>query len=556
MKKLLKSLIALFMCAVTFFGVTACGNDDEENATELTLFGWSLTSVNAAKKTNSPLYAKIKEHSNVDLKVNSVDSGVYDDALNKLFNAGELTDLFITYGPERAKQYKKMIDNETLLAVSDYVSETKYPNLYKHLKKFDFLKDIYYSNGKHWSIPTLHTNEHSLYVRMDWIENLNKTSKLTQILTEELGHVPSEAELEQYKFKEPTTILEFYRLAKAFTKYDPDENGLNDTYGYSGTSDLWSENWIYIAFSGGYQNMIKGADGKYTSSTITDGTKQAIAFLNRLHQERIMHPDWQTDTFDDKQVKFNQGKVGIIEAHNWFNNIIIGFRAVNPSYSIEEASKVIKMINPPAGPNGDYGISGHPGFWTVVCLNADMSEAKREKALALMDYLYSEEGQNLFVYGIENVHYKVEGGEKVSIMGKNSSGYNYTVASYDAAYPLSEFCNWVADYYSPYATNADKIVPQMQKSAQYAVYEEKPFLQTPLYVENFQSMEDYAEECFVGFITGSEYYGNYSNGMPTWDNIVNVNSNFQSAWNAFKTKYLGDYKGSETIAEYNQYANK
>ena len=556
MKKLLKSLLSLILCVSTLFGITACKEPEEEDATELTLFAWSLTSVKAAKKTNSPLYAKIKEHSGVDLDANSVDSAVYDDALNKLFNAGELTDLFVTYGPERAKQYKKMIDNETLLPVSDYVSETKYPNLYKHLNKFDFLTDLYYADGKHWSIPTLHTNEHSLYVRMDWINNLNKTDKLTRILTEELGHAPSEAELEEYKFKEPTNILEFYRLARAFTKYDPDENNLNDTYGYTGTSDLWSENWIYIAFSGGYQHMVKQANGEYTSSTITDGTKQAIAFLNRLHNEGIMHPDWQTDTFDDKQVKFSQGKVGIIEGHNWFNNMVIGFRSVNPSLSIEEASETIKMITPPAGPNGDYGIAGHPGFWTVVCLNADMSAAKREKALALMDFLYSEEGQNLFVYGIEGVHYKMEGGERVSLMGKNSSGYNYTVASYDAAYPLSEFCNWVADYHSPYATNADKIVPQMEKSANYAVHEEKPYVQTPLYVEHFQSMEDYAEECFVGFITGKDYFANYSSGMPTWDNIAIVNSNFQSAWDAFKVKYLGDYRGSDTIAEYNQYANR
>ena len=545
-KKLITLLTALLL--------TSCNSVNDDST--LTIYCWSISSINTAKKTNSPIYQKIKENTNADIIAKTINSSAYEEAINKLFNTEELPDVFVTYGPERPNQYKKMIENGTLLAISDYVSETKYKNLYKHLQNYKFLEDLYYVNHKQYSIPTNFSLEHSIYVREDWIENLNKKEKLTQILTDELGHTPSEEELSIYKFKDPTTILEFYRLARAFTFYDPDENGINDTYGYTSTSDMWSDNFIYNAFAGGYQMMVKDND-KYNASIITNNTKKAVSFINKMHNEGIMHPDWQTDTFDDKQTKFCQGKVGIIECHNWFNNIIVGFRSANPNISIEKASQIIKMINPPTNENGMGGISSHPNFWTVTCINAKMSKAKIEKALTLMDYLYSKEGQDLFVYGIEGIHYEMKDNERVSLMGKNNSGFNYTVASYDAAYPFSNFCNWTADYFSPYATNASLINKQMEEAKKYSVYEDHPFVQTPKYVSYFEGMNDYSEEKFNEFITGDKYYNNTSNKLAKvgYEDLYSFNDEFNSNWNAYVNIVLNDYKGQEVIDEYNQYLN-
>ena len=553
MKKLTKALVCVAMAVFLCLPAAACGGG-QGDPDQLSIFGWSLASVQTAQKTNTPIYAKIKKNTGVDLKVHSVNSAAFDEALNKLFNMRELTDLFITYGPEKPALYEKMIKDGAILPVSDYVSESKYPNLHKHLQQYEFLEDnLYYAEGKQWSIPTNHSLEHAIYVRQDWIDNLNQPEKLRTILTEELGRTPTEEELETMKFKLPDTLLEFYRLARAFTKYDPDGNGQHDTYGYTGASDMWSENWIYIAFSGGYQQMVPNGEGGYTSSDASEGAKQAIAFINRLHNEGIMHPDWQTDTFSDKQDKFCQDKVGIIEAHCWFNNIVTGYISAHADQSIEEASGRIAMIAPPAGPDGTRGILGHPGFWTAVCINANIGEAKIEKALTLMDYLYSPEGQDLFVYGVEGENYKVENGEKVSLMGKNASGFNYTVASYDAAYPLSAFCNWTADYFSPFATNADKIIAQMEAAKAYATVEEHPMVQTPLYVKNFEGMISFAEESFMDMITSESNYREPAGGEVTWENLYSYNAAFNESWNAYIDKYMGDYQGKATIDEYNEY---
>ena len=85
-------------------------------------------------------------------------------------------------------------------------------------------------NGKMYMIPPVWTQEHTMFIRMDWIENLNK--KLAAILVKD-GVISNEISMtdaiyETYKFTVPQDLMEFYRLCRAFTLYDPDGNGKDD----------------------------------------------------------------------------------------------------------------------------------------------------------------------------------------------------------------------------------------------------------------------------------------------------------------------------------------
>ncbi len=555
-KSFLKKIFAASLGVVLIFAAVGCGGKGDGPVNELTLFRWDFSYVNTAKKMNSPLYKAVSDAiGGVELTAITTGSDAWEDAITRRFNTNELPDLFITKGPETPALYRKMIRDEAIVPVSDYVSETKYPNLYRQLQKYDFLKDnVYYSKGKHWSVPINWSLEFAMYVRADWIDNLNKPEKLTRILTEELGHAPSAAELEAGRFQEPDDLVEFYRLARAFTLYDPDENGASDTYGYS-SSDCYTDNWIYEAF-GGYNHMIKDGDG-YTNSSVTEGNKKAVAFINRLISENIMDPDWVTNNVDDKQDKFMQGKVGMMLAHTWYNTIVSGFMAANFGETIESATAKIDMIAPPAGPDGTRGAKGHPDFWTVICINADIGKAKILKALELLDFLHSDEGLDLFLYGIEGVHYETDSkGEKISKLGKNGKGFNYTLLSYEKATVLGTYAWWTSDYYSPYATNADKIVAIMDKAKEYCRYDTIPYLQTPKYVEYANSLQEYYETSITNMVREKSYYsGAYdAKGAVNWENLIIVNDSLNGAWNSYTNDYLTKYHGREVINEYNEYA--
>ena len=60
-----------------------------------------------------------------------------------------------------------------------YLLREKYPNIYKHMQEFDYMRsNVSYARGKTWFIPSSWHNEKSLYVRQDWIDNLNNKPDL------------------------------------------------------------------------------------------------------------------------------------------------------------------------------------------------------------------------------------------------------------------------------------------------------------------------------------------------------------------------------------------
>lgn len=138
--------------------------------------------------------------------------------------------------------------------------------------------------------------------------------KIEKILVDE-GYAASEGEvtsdmMEEHKFTTPDTLIEFYRLSRAFTLYDPDENGQNDTYGYTseGETNLYSDGWMYV--TGGGYNVMQDSDGDgiYTYSGISDGNKYVVGFINRLLAEGYMDPSWVTDTVEGKTLNLQTGK--------------------------------------------------------------------------------------------------------------------------------------------------------------------------------------------------------------------------------------------------------
>lgn len=254
--------------------------------------------------------------------------GQADTKLQQYFNTGNLPDVFISRTAETPVLFNKMIKAEALLPISDYVSEKEYPNIYRQLQKYSFLsKNIDFMKGKMYMIPTVWTQEHTMFIRMDWIENLNK--KLASILVKD-GVISDESAMtdaiyETYKFTVPQDLMEFYRLCRAFTLYDPDGNGKDDTYGYTSTVDMYSDNWLYVA-GGGYRIMEdNNKDGKYEFSGTSDGNKYIVNFVNNLLTNGFMDPSWATNDASDKLAAFGNGQVGIIENQAMLNLVLSYF---------------------------------------------------------------------------------------------------------------------------------------------------------------------------------------------------------------------------------------
>ena len=371
-----------------------------------------------------------------------------------------------------------MIDAGAILPISDYVSETQYPNIYKHLQKYEFLKsNIDFMGGKTYMIPTTWTQEHTMFIRKDWLDNLN--AKLASILVAD-GVIASEADMtdeiyEEYKFGIPKDLMEFYRVCRAFSIYDPDNDPNTTTYGYTSSKDMYSDNWLYVA-GGGYRvREDNDGDGKYEFSGISEGNKYSVSLINSMLANGYMDPSWVTNESNNKIAAFGNGNVGIIENQVMLNTVLSYF-VTQKNWTYAEAAENIVMFAPPAGEDGSYGIQGHPNFWTSVCISSSLSESKRNAALKFMDWILTDEAVDLLTYGIEGVHYKTvtdeNGTRRESLLGYEDEkhGIYKTLDGVDTFSGLRLFTNITSGYYNELQTNGDKVIAAMENAKTYHRY--------------------------------------------------------------------------------------
>jgi hypothetical protein len=252
----------------------------------------------------------------------------------------------------------------------------------------------------------------------------------------------------------------------------------------------------------------------------------------------------------------------MIEGHAWYNTILSSFMAANNAkgWTIEQASAKIGVFDPPKGENGTYGIKGNPNFWTVMCINAGLCDDEVKAALDLFDYLLSDKGNDLMRYGVKNTHYTLDDSKtdhtkyvaKGALLQKDAKGFNYTLEQVDYAAQLKAISNLSHSYYSPYATNAAKIIGIMNAADEYATYEDYPFLSPDLYVENWQDLKSEAQKDFLTMIKGQSATAALKGSSLTWANLNNMSSSgFSSAWNTYMNKFdsLG---GNDMVEEYNE----
>lgn len=560
--------------------------DDDEDVESITVFRNELETVNAARRLNTPIYRAVKEAVGFDIEAVTASTD-WETMLNKMWFDQDLPDIFLCKGPDSPEFYRKLIEGGDILAIDDYVNEStkdEYPNLYAVMQRTSYLADnVSYAQGKQWAIPSAWELEKSMYVRQDWIDNLN--AKLDKCLVGE-GVISSVSEYdaatmyEKYRYTVPETLLEFYRLARAFTLYDPDGNGKNDTFGYESESNLDMDAWIYVAFGAGWHVEMKDGSGKYIASEISDASMYATAFINRLMAEGYMNVNSLTNDNGAKQTDFSRGRTGMIFAHNWLNTFVSDMM---DSYhiSLAEATAKITMFDPPKGRDGAYGAdAGYDNFWQFNCISSHMGKNRIKACLKLFDFMYSDEGRFLFEYGVEGTDFEYvldesrqrvpdetfpDRDKKTVKRPLDEKGFTKAVGAADSAYQLYSLSWWTGHYNSEYGVNQNIISKRQERSSQYGYKVDYPYIQTEKYMQYISGMRDFAEESFVEIMNDTKgrywkYYidsGDYDTAFNwetfSWDDLYILPRNIRSRWNSYVKDFNGTYHGTEVYDEYNAY---
>ncbi len=477
MKKYLILIILVLFCVSN---IITCS--DEQDTDTISIFRWDFDI-----SGDDEIGELIQEKLNVDIDTITVPWNGWADRLNTMIASGSVPDIFVGYGIMDVPGYTKWINDGVLLPISDYVDDN-YPNLESYLERWGEQK----INGKLYSIPVESYVDHVLWIRSDWLEEVNMSP--------------------------PETIEDFYNVAVAFKER-------YDVYPFSSsaphTAGLFWMNMFFYAYGSSWNDWDELTDGSYIPSWISDGAKEAVLFMKRLYDEGLLDPDFVTNSDSIKKEKFMTGKIGMM-MHGEYELINNTIQEVNP-----EAEFI--LLPPVKGPDGQ-GMWGLNGYFSAVMINADISEKKRSKVLDLLDYLYSNEGMELIHYGIDGIHYKINNDVRVSLI-ENSNNKNMInlmdVSSYTKLRLLRALeWRWIPEWNPNYETMRNII--EIGKT--YSRPEKFPYIITETKKELGQQLQDFINTEYIKLITQSK--------------------DFENDWNNFVERYK-ELGGSKLINEMN-----
>lgn len=320
---------------------------------------------------DSPLVKKLNEKLNIKLDIQWIPGASYNDKISVLAASNSLPDVYRI----ASEDYMKWRDKSVFLDVKPYLST--YPNLTKELPEGAWMelnnKSSYYGIP-YYSIPHLF----SMAIRKDWLDKLN--------------------------LKMPETIDEFYEVAKAFTKQDPDGNGKADTTGFSVlvNSNGTFGNAAYLQGAFGLGNEWALKDGKLVAMQAqTEELKGFIGFLRKAFAEGVLDKNFLVMKTADARNKLWNGQSGIQLVNP---NEVIRLDIPNIKKNAPQAELV--QLMPPAGPTGIRATQTDGMGQTKVVINKNIDPKKQQRILKLLDYMLSDEGYDLLKEGIEGVDYK------------------------------------------------------------------------------------------------------------------------------------------------------
>lgn len=463
MKKILSFVLALLM----LLSLTACLDDgtgnntgheddmspgqqayienqyDEDGKLIISFFGIDLDTLQAQTEETKRIMDYIENKFNVKFKFLTATTSGWKNVLNQYIGAGEAPDIFFHTHDEPA--YSTWLQDNYLFNFSTLLDD--YPNLKAAFERYPVDEMKGYLGGDYYSYPvvmdqdiaTNSINEHALYYRVDWYKNLVaknwKPSSGRELVN------PTDPSF---------NYLNFYDLCEGYTKGDPDNNGLDDTYGYALTKDGGVYWWypLFSLFGVNWDGWHQDESGNWVPDCTSDDMKEALFFIADMYDKGFINSNYATTaTQAVMKNEFVNGLAGMM-CYNATYPMGKGILDLMKAYTTDgkELSDIVQAMPVPTNSHGEKTMFGYSNYYGFRAINNDIGVSKKKKILEIMEWMLSEEGQTVLNYGLEGIHYERDDqGNIVSKLGLDKNGYPKTLYDESVApgiYRIKGLVSW------------------------------------------------------------------------------------------------------------------
>lgn len=312
--------------------------------------------------------AKFEELTGIKLNIIQPDHSSYYDVLSQTLASGEWPDVVLL-----DSVYYSSYAAEGILW--DMTEAWENSEVKTRLSESDqSTMDGMYLQGKLYGITRGRGNGTVTYIKKKWLDNVGLSV--------------------------PTNYEEYLKVCEAFSKGDPDGNGVDgDTYAISAAGLIHTEapyvQYLPEFYQDAFPSFYINEEGKWVDGFTEDSMKDALQRLRDAYENGILDPETLTNETSDARNKFFEDKVGIFTywAGMWADRLRANLEA-------QELDSELVVL-PPIAEIGQY-IDRSTGGWAITSACENPEGVFKYFIESMFD---GGEVQALWAYGVEGVHW-------------------------------------------------------------------------------------------------------------------------------------------------------
>ncbi|MCM3781661.1 extracellular solute-binding protein [Neobacillus mesonae] len=310
---------------------------------------------------------ELEKRTGIKVNFQTYSPQTYQDKLKVIVASGKLPDIFTGLKPAELKKIGKQ---NGVAAINEYAEQL--PNFTK-----------LYLEENNWVIKSFGDEGGNIYT---WpIYQLNR--KVNH------GFLYRKDVFDELGIKEWTNTDEFYEALKKLKEAYP------DSYPYASKSLAgifrdWAFGWG-MGNTDQYPAYFDEKDSSWKYASVQQEHKEMLDFMKKLYSEKLLDPEFLTDTQDSWTTKMTTDKSFV--TFDWIGRLDLFYNQIkeqNPDYDLRYAN--------PVGPTGNIRTLPEVSDFSVAVAKNKNTEA----SLKLLDYLSSPSGSELMTIGVDGVNYE------------------------------------------------------------------------------------------------------------------------------------------------------